>query len=150
MFRPSGAHTPLGSGLQNCERTAAECDRTSQKNDQLLMLPTSRGCKTLSALRSGPDLSRPPTVPEIGAVFFPKRGSDLGDLLTRRVSLPRAASAGLQMTCCSAGRMFAVASFQRRPSQIGCLGAPRGSKPVGKVVPIDIEGNADGLAAARE
>jgi hypothetical protein len=57
-----------------CQRIAAECDGASRKNDQLLMLPTPGGCKNLTALRSGPDLPLSPTVPEIGAVLFPKRG----------------------------------------------------------------------------
>jgi hypothetical protein len=49
-----------------CEGIATECDRTSRKDDQLLMLPTSVRCKNLTALRNGPDLSRPQRSPRSG------------------------------------------------------------------------------------
>ena len=64
------SHTPLGSGSAIVGKYSSECDRTSRKDDQLLMLPASGRCKTLTALRSGPDLSRPQRSPRSGPYYF--------------------------------------------------------------------------------
>ena len=39
------------------KRIVTECNRTSRQNDQLLIPSTSRECKSLTALRSSPDLT---------------------------------------------------------------------------------------------